>query len=130
MAVNSSRGARLLMEKTIELPWPPSVNHYLKKAGRRMIKTERAQEYCYEVFYRVKKQKIGSFGNSRVEAHIKAYPPDRRKRDIDNLTKMIFDSLEHSGVYDNDNQIDYFSVRRMEHKKGGKILVTIKAIDN
>jgi len=43
-----------------------------------------------------------------------AFPPDRRRRDLDNLLKSVLDALEHAGVYADDSQVDLLVVRRCE----------------
>lgn len=58
---------------------------------------------------------------------IKAYPPDKRKRDLDNLIKPLFDSMTEYGVFDDDSQIDEFSIKRCSIQKGGRIDVSIQS---
>jgi len=58
---------------------------------------------------------------------IECYPPDRRKRDLDNLGKCIADSLQHARVYADDSQIDFLSFERMPNLYG-KVLIYIKEI--
>ena len=36
---------------------------------------------------------------------IEAFPPDKRKRDLDNVLKSLLDSLTHAGVWEDDSQI-------------------------
>ena len=43
-------------------------------------------------------------GPLRVE--IEAFPPDKRKRDLDNILKSLLDSLTHAGVWEDDSQIE------------------------
>ena len=40
-------------------------------------------------------------------------PPDRRRRDLDNLYKCLFDALGHAGVYEDDSQIDMQETYRL-----------------
>ena len=54
-----------------------------------------------------------------------AFPPDRRRRDLDNLLKSTQDSLAHAGVYQDDAQIDLLLVRRREPIKPGMITIEI-----
>ena len=61
----------------------------------------------------------------RLDVHIAVYPPDKRKRDLDNLPKSILDSLQHAGIYEDDSQIDKLTVERMAIRKGGEVVVTI-----
>lgn len=37
-----------------------------------------------------------------VRADIFLYPPDKRKRDIDNVLKCLFDVLQHGGAIEDD----------------------------
>jgi crossover junction endodeoxyribonuclease RusA len=54
-----------------------------------------------------------------------AFPPDRRRRDLDNIQKALLDSLEHAGVYADDNQIDLLIARRQARFDGGQVLVRL-----
>jgi crossover junction endodeoxyribonuclease RusA len=57
----------------------------------------------------------------RIALDMNAFPPDRRRRDLDNIQKAILDSLEHGGVYEDDSQIDLLITRRREVNKRGRI---------
>ena len=56
------------------------------------------------------------------------YPKDRRKQDIDNRIKALWDALADAGVFDNDEQIDTLIVQRGAIKKGGGCMVIIEKI--
>lgn len=45
--------------------------------------------------------------------NILVYPPDKRKRDIDNLIKIVADSLQDARIYENDSQIDKIIIERL-----------------
>ena len=66
--------------------------------------------------------------SGRLKIVIHAYVPDNRRRDLDNIVKITFDSLGNAGVFDDDSQIDDFRVVRMPKIKGGKIVVSIQNI--
>jgi len=59
---------------------------------------------------------------------ILAYPPDNRRRDLDNLIKATLDSLQGANFFLDDSQIDKLSIDRMQIKKGGQLLVIIEEI--
>ena len=61
----------------------------------------------------------------RLAMAIELYPPDRRRRDIDNVLKATLDALQHGGAYANDCQIDYLSIKRCDVTKGGRMRVII-----
>jgi len=57
-----------------------------------------------------------------------AFPPDRRRRDLDNLLKSVLDALEHAGLYADDSQIDLLVTRRRMLVSGGKLIVCVGAL--
>lgn len=65
----------------------------------------------------------------KVSLHVHAYPPDRRKRDLDNLAKALFDALGMAGVFRDDFQIDRFSMARLEPLAGGLVCVEMEPLD-
>ncbi len=116
------------MSITLDLPWPPTSNTYWRRNGGRYFISKRGQDYkdfvakaCY--IYQ------GMFdANARIRVKIKAYPPDKRKRDLDNLFKSVLDSLQSSEIYIDDSQIDKLSIERMPEYEG-KITVCLEQID-
>lgn len=61
----------------------------------------------------------------RLALHLHVYPPDRRKRDLDNPLKAVLDALQKAGVLLDDSQIDNLHVHRRSVTKPGKIKVVI-----
>jgi crossover junction endodeoxyribonuclease RusA len=92
----------------------------ISKAGRDF----KAQVSDYVVEYRVPK-----LGKARLEMKVIIYPRDRRKQDIDNRIKALWDALGDAGVFDDDEQIDILMIERGEIKKGGGVLVMIDILD-
>lgn len=56
---------------------------------------------------------------------ISCYPPDRRKRDLDNILKSLLDALCYSQVIVDDSCIDVLSIRRMCISAPGYVSVSI-----
>jgi crossover junction endodeoxyribonuclease RusA len=98
----------------LTLPWPPSVNRLWRCVGGRVLLSADGRAYRQAVAVAVLEQHgSGDPLTGRLSMTIRAYPPDRRRRDLDNLLKAILDSLEHAGsVYVNDSQIDHLSIHR------------------
>ncbi|WP_420370913.1 RusA family crossover junction endodeoxyribonuclease [Klebsiella pneumoniae] len=61
-----------------------------------------------------------------AEVHIVLYPPDQRRRDIDNYNKALFDALTQTGVWEDDSQVKRMLVEWGEVTKKGKVVITIK----
>ena len=114
----------------ITLPWPPSVNRIWRSVGGRVLLSAEGRTYRQAVEVAVLEQHgAGDPLTGRLSMTIRAYPPDRRRRDVDNMAKAILDSLERAGVYVNDAQIDHLSIRRMSVEKPGRVEVSIRQID-
>lgn len=64
----------------------------------------------------------------RVAVFVRAFMPDKRRRDIMNLEKILSDSLTSAGVWLDDSQIDDFRIVRGEVLRGGKVEVVITEI--
>src|SRR5690606_9863874 len=63
--------------------------------------------------------------DGRIALFMDAFPPDRRRRDLDNIQKPVLDALQHAGVYEDDSQIDLLLTRRRTPTKGGALQVRI-----
>lgn len=87
------------------LPWPPSVNTYWRTFKGRMIISKPGRDYRQAVAEQVVEQSMPKFGDKPIEVVIRAYRPDKRRRDLDNLLKAVLDGLCHAGVFDDDSQI-------------------------
>lgn len=53
------------------------------------------------------------------------FPPDRRRRDLDNIQKAVLDALQHANLYRDDNQIDFLLTQRKGQEADGAVIVTI-----
>ena len=110
----------------VELPYPPSVNHYWRHVGPRVLVSRQGRAFRKRVCALLagdgpRKPPAGG----RIALSMDAFPPDRRRRDLDNLQKGVWDSLQHAGVYEDDSQIDLLVARRREVVKGGKVVIRI-----
>lgn len=116
------------MNVTIDLPWPPSANTYWRRNGGRYFISKKGQDYR-EFVAKAAYGFEGLFsGSDRLRVKIKAFPPDKRKRDLDNLFKSVLDSIQAAEIYVDDCQIDKLSIERMPEYEG-KITVTLERIE-
>ena len=101
----------------LTLPWPPSVNHYYRRVGPRTLISREGREYRKRICGLLAPGNGGIRkppSGGRIALCMDAFPPDRRRRDLDNLLKSTQDSLAHAGVYEDDSLIDWLLTRRCE----------------
>lgn len=113
---------------SLDLPWPKTINHLYGQArnGRKFIRPAGVafrQAVC-EIVARMGVKTL----EGRVSVFIYAFPPDKRKRDLDNVLKQLGDSLTYAGIYFDDSQIDDLRIIRRPVEKGGRLSVVIVEI--
>ncbi|WP_340608061.1 RusA family crossover junction endodeoxyribonuclease [Xenorhabdus bharatensis] len=109
----------------LKLPWPPTVNHYWKHSKWGHYITDKGKAYRQQIIKLIEQQNLDILTASRIKIKIIAHPPDRRRRDIDNLPKAVFDSLTHANFWVDDNQIDDMQIMWGDLVKGGCLDVQI-----
>lgn len=115
--------------RLFELPYPPSVNHYWRRVGHATLISREGRRFrkavCSALAARLGRDPPLA---GRLAVHVTVCPPDRRRRDLDNVQKALLDALEHGGVYRDDAQIDLLVVERGPVTPGGKSLVRVEVI--
>jgi len=116
----------------LQLPFPPSVNHYWRNFRGRTIISKAGRDYRADVCATL--AGAGSFFNKkppfigRLALAMDAFPPDRRRRDLDNILKASLDSLTHAHIYADDSLIDLLIVRRKSPDAPGHLHIVITPI--
>ena len=112
----------------LTLPYPPSVNHYWRRAGSRTIVSAQGRRFRKQVAAELAFERVRRF-DGRVAVRVIVHPPDRRRRDLDNVLKALLDALaQPGGAYRDDAQIDELEVLRGEVVTGGRVVVTVEGI--
>ena len=112
------------------LPFPNSTNQHWRAARGRHYISAKGLAFRQAVLNQARLQGIKPM-TSRLCVEVDLYPPDRRRRDIDNFGgKSLMDALMYAGVFVDDEQIDRLVVQRKEIVKHGQCTVTIKGISD
>lgn len=115
------------------LPWPPSVNQYWRHpskgplAGRHLI-SEQGRAYRANVLHQITAEGQRHKLADRLSVSIMCYPPDRRRRDLDNVLKAALDALVFAGVMLDDSQIDRLAIERCAVGAPGRLEITIERL--
>lgn len=90
----------------LTLPYPPSVNQAYRVFRNRSIMSEAGRQYRrigHDMIaaQRGAQEALAGF----LEVIVELYPKDKRRRDIDNPLKALFDLMTHAGVWLDDSQV-------------------------
>lgn len=110
------------------LPYPPSVNHYWGQSGKQRFIGAKGKAFRLAVAEECATQGINGL-EGRLAIHVALFPPDKRKRDVDNVLKSLLDACEHAGCYESDSQIDELHIVRQEVRPGGGCTVLIHTLE-
>ena len=111
----------------LELPYPPSINHYWRRVGSRTLISREGRRSRKEVIAILAEMGLEPL-TGKLFVHIDVFPPDHRRRDIDNLQKALLDALAHGGAYVDDSQIVKLTIEKGERVAGGKTRVRIEEL--
>ena len=114
------------MQLILNLPWPPTVNSYYSKTKRGVYISKKGAAFRDAVQLACKEQM--AFGlklDGRLSVCTILYPPDKRRRDLDNYMKALLDALTHAKVWVDDEQIDELAIHRGKKIPAGKVAMQI-----
>ncbi len=115
------------------LPFCPTVNTYYRMVNGRMLISAKGRAYRNDVLAAI----LASHGKPEaiegpVSVDIQVYPPDRKRRDLDNLLKSVLDSLTHAGVWLDDSQVCDLHIYRCQSDSvnKGTMIVEVKEVES
>jgi len=122
------RGGENLVIFLSSLPVPKN-NRYIRRRDGRVFKPPKVVHWESRALWEIKRQVEGYCFTEPVSVEVYFYLPDRRKRDIDNMLKTLWDILERAGVLANDNLI--FETRTVKVPKSdiSGTVIAIKPFD-
>ena len=108
------------------LPYPPTVNTYYVKTRTGVFISGKGRKFREAVAQDVLEQLPDVHITHKCIVEIVLYPPDARKRDIDNCLKALLDSLTKCGLWHDDVLIDQiFLYRGVKFAPSGMVFMRI-----
>lgn len=84
-------------------------------------------EACAAVFKQLHQRPLTLMGP--VSVIVTLYPPDRRRRDLDNFNKALFDALTRAGIWQDDSQIKRLLLEWGPVIPKGRVTVAVSEFD-
>jgi crossover junction endodeoxyribonuclease RusA len=111
---------------TLSIPYPPSANRLWRAVKGRNIKSQAYRQWMAEAVLTIRAQRPRGIAG-RYHLRVAASAPDRRHRDIDNLSKALSDALVQSGVIGDDHAAKSIFLEWTDTVvKGGAITVQLE----
>tara|TARA_R110002126_G_scaffold168562_1_gene317057 strand:- start:755 stop:1135 length:381 start_codon:yes stop_codon:yes gene_type:complete len=118
----------------LELPFPPTLNHYRLPVIRRTKAGKQYASFITSPDGVAYKAKIRTDAKNppgyECDVHVSLvfFPKTKAKFDVDNFLKPLFDGLTEAGVWKDDSQVWSMYVEKGEVVKGGKVFIKISKI--
>jgi len=103
------------------------VNHYWRRVGARTLISRQGRAFRESVCSLLALRRLHPL-EGWLKVHLQFFPPDRRRRDVDNIQKPVLDALQHAGVYHDDFQIVSLITDRLEPREGGHLVVAVTQV--
>tara|TARA_R110001632_G_scaffold179275_2_gene299142 strand:+ start:175 stop:549 length:375 start_codon:yes stop_codon:yes gene_type:complete len=116
----------------IELPFPPSVNSAYGRSKSSVFLNKKSKEYKQKARVSIRKE-IRKHGYKKIDflcrVKIVAFEPAHHVPDIDNIKKILYDSITSASLWEDDRLIKSESVdfQRNEHIRG-KVYIEISPL--
>lgn len=94
----------------LTIPFPPSVNRLWRQFKGRTIVSKVGREYRKSVAFACLDSQWPEIPEADVSVVIRAFMPDARRRDLDNLLKASLDGLTLAGIWQDDSQIKKLTI--------------------
>jgi crossover junction endodeoxyribonuclease RusA len=112
----------------IRLPYPPSVNSYWRTVNGRTLVSAAGRKYPRACAGEILAANVAIPERpipGPVYVGVDLWPPDRARRDVDNVLKALFDAATKIGLIADDVEICGTMVRRCVPFPGGMVLMMI-----
>jgi len=116
----------------LSFPYPPSVNRWTRALGRgRVVLTKEARDYKASIEERFDRMNLPVpfyYEHEPLAVVYEVHPPDRRRRDLSNILKVLEDSL-NGFLWTDDSQIKAFLMVMLSPIPSGRVDLTVHPLE-
>jgi crossover junction endodeoxyribonuclease RusA len=118
--------ATLGAEISLTLPWPPSINHYWRRAGKVIHVSTEGTRFGRRVGIAVRGQFRSAPIDQPVAVLVEAWGPRASWGDVDNRVKPLLDALTKAELWTDDRLVRDVRIVDRGQCAGGKVVVSIR----
>ncbi|APL10578.1 RusA family crossover junction endodeoxyribonuclease [Escherichia coli] len=111
------------------LPYPTTVDTYWRRRGSTYFVSKADERYRRDVAFIVRQLRLNLKLSGRLAIKIITEPPDKLRRDLDNILKAPLDALTHAGMLIDDEQFDEINIVRALPVPGGRLGIKITELE-
>ncbi len=93
-----------------------------------VVREPEVVKYANDCFYLIKQQRIKPIHADKLRVELYIYPPDEKRRDVDNVCKAVLDVLQQAGIYTDDFKVWQLYVERCSVRLHGEVEFVITRI--
>lgn len=115
------------MKIDLFIPFPPSINSFYIKTRNGVFISKKGAAFQSSGILTIQAQ-LGAFEplGEPLCMKVVVYPPDKRKRDLDNYMKPLLDTLTKAGVWLDDSLVDQLLIYRGVVVPSGSVFVRLE----
>jgi len=109
-------------------PWPPTMNSYYSHTRNGVFISKKGRLYRESISESAHEQSPGGPPRLGVPLAMTVYlfPPDKRKRDLDNHMKALQDAMTQCGIWEDDSLVDQLYIFRGSVVPKGSVIVYLR----
>lgn len=113
---------------TLELPWPPSINHYWRRHGHVIHVSTAGTRFARLVALAVRSQFASAPIDMPVAILIEAWAATKRSWDVDNRIKPLLDALTRAELWRDDSVVRDCRIVDRGRCRGGRVVLHVRPI--
>lgn len=122
----AGRSGAAMAEIKLTLPWPPSINHYWRRAGKVIHVSTEGARFFRRCGIAVRAQFGAAPIATPVAVMVECWGPRRNWGDVDNRAKPLLDALTKAELWTDDKLVRDLRIVDRGRCAGGRVVVWVR----